>query len=135
MNLNLRPAVICFFVIAIIVVLSAAYYLFGRASEPCAIDLVQNNVTDTYDLDGTTQIETTGDLVQTDVRNLWWIGLQAREIWDSVENSEGWQVVMVRVEYKVHKWEELYTMRWRVNLETNEIVPLDNTARTYLGGG
>lgn len=135
MELNLRPIAIGSF-IAVVALILLATALIGPSPERCAIDLVKNNVAGTYDMNGTILIETTGDLVESDVKDLSGIGLQARAVWDSADADNGWYVVAVRVEYKDQfiEWEELYTAGWGVNLKTGEIMALDNTARTYLGG-
>lgn len=96
----------------------------GTSAEKCAIDLVKNHVPSTQT---TVNPLTTEDLVKLEVNSLTAQGHQARVVWGSTDNGNGWHVVTARFECvdPFKGWDELYSITWGVNLDTNEIMGID----------
>lgn len=90
-----------------------------------AIKLVKNNYVSAH--------LTTGDMINDDITSFLSIGVDARVKWSAVNEDNGRYIVTANEQIKEFgEWVEFQTMQWRVNLDTEEIAALDNTARAYL---
>ncbi len=77
---------------------------------------------------------TIDDLVQDEVVDSWLMGSPKRAVWDA-ERETGSQYI-VTLQFMMELPEEniyFHGARWRVNVRTNEIEPLDDGARAYMG--
>lgn len=77
---------------------------------------------------------TVDDLVQDEVVDSWLMGSPKRAVWDA-ERETGSRYI-VTLQFKMELPEEdiyFHGARWRVNVKTNEIEPLDDGARAYMG--
>lgn len=77
---------------------------------------------------------TIDDLVQDEVVDSWLMGSPKRAVWDA-ERETGSQYIVTLQFLMELPGKNIYFhgARWRVNVRTNEIEPLDDGARAYMG--
>ena len=105
------------------------YFFLSYAERHSRIEAI-NTVRSYEILDGLT----IDDLVQDEVVDSWLMGSPKRAVWDA-ERETGSQYI-VTLQFMMELPEEniyFHGARWRVNVRTNEIEPLDDGARAYMG--
>lgn len=116
--------------IALVIVGSfVGYFFISYAERHRRIEAI-NTVRSYEILDGLT----IDGLVQDEVFDAWLMGSPKRAVWDAEREAGGQYIVTLQFLMELPE-ENLYFhgARWRVNVKTNEIEPLDGGAQAYMG--
>lgn len=105
------------------------YFFLSYAERHSRIEAI-NTVRSYEILDGLT----VNDLVQDEVVSSLLMGSPKRAVWDAKRETGSQYIVTLQFMMELPE-ENIYFhgARWRVNVRTNEIEPLDDGARAYMG--
>lgn len=105
------------------------YFFLSYAERHSRIEAI-NTVRSYEILDGLT----IDDLVQDEVVDSWLMGSPKRAVWDAERETGSQYIVTLQFLMELPEGNiYFHGARWRVNVRTNEIEPLDDGARAYMG--